>query len=172
MLTVTVTNATYRGEDVVGTFDLVQDFTAFTGDPNTRRNGRKGLGFIKVMPAGEQLVRLAPNKDKPVKLTVEADGVGYTVFDDSEPLRVMFPGCGRSETFTPEFGVDVERELSEDDSLPGVPLATPFVPELVETEGELTDALTELRAQFEAATGRERDNLRKRLRRAEAKVAG
>lgn len=144
---VVVQNAFYRGENVTGVFNMVQGFTAFQGEG--RRNGRKGAGFIKVAVEGDQLVRLAPNS-KPVKLTVEGDGVGYRldlVIDD-EPAAA-------------EFGVDAERELA------GEPLtvAEAVMPDVV------SDALTVLRAEFEAAKGAERDRLRKRLRRLEAKVA-
>jgi len=152
MQVVIVNKAMYRGESVEGTFTLVQGFTPFQGDVTKRRNGRAGEGFIKVRPEGEQMTRLAPNLDRPVKLTVVGDGMGYTV--QVEGLPAGRDGCGAValfETFTPEFGVDAEREMA--------------------TAGVLVAQIESLRAEFEAAKGRERDALRKRLHRMEAKLA-
>lgn len=145
MAQVLVVKSFYRGEDVSGVFDLVQGFTAFRGEG--RRNGRKGTGFIKVAVAGDQLMRLAPNS-KPVKLTVEAEGVGYRLVAE--------------EVEQSEFGVEGERALAE---AQGLTVADVVMPDVV------SDALTVLRAKFESAKGAERDRLRKRLRRLEAKVA-
>lgn len=133
---VQVTAAAYRGETVEGVFELVQDFTAFRGEG--RRNGRAGEGFIKVAVAGEQLTRLAPNPNRPVKLTVAAQGEGYSVL---------------SEAF-----MKTEDELYNE----AVELAQ---------QDEVTDELALLKAQFQAAKGRERDALRKRIARREAKLA-
>lgn len=155
MAQVMVREAFYRGETVEGLFELVQDYTPFKGEG--RRNGKKGAGFIKVAVEGEQLTRLAPNS-KPVKLTVESEMVGYVVLAPAVPVA--------------EFGVDTERELAEFEGLPagidGEPALGVFESVTVKAE---VDALAALRAEFEAAKGRERDNLRKRLRRLEAKQA-
>lgn len=153
MQVVIVTEATYRGETVQGTFEMVQNFTPFVGDVNRRRNGRKGTGFIKVMPEGEQLTRLAPNLSRPVKLSVASEYAGYRLVGGTS-VEKAFEGPSAPEvfeTFTPEFGVDAERELA--------------------TAGQLTADLETLRCEFEAARGRERDRLRKRLRRMEARLA-
>ena len=97
MQVVIVNKAMYRGESVEGTFTLVQGFTPFQGDVTKRRNGRAGEGFIKVRPEGEQMTRLAPNLDRPVKLTVDGDGMGYTV--QVEGLPAGRDGCGAVALF-------------------------------------------------------------------------
>lgn len=159
MQVVIVDEATYRGEAIQGTFQLVKGFTAFVGEVDHRRNGRKGTGFIKVMPEGEQLTRLAPNLARPVKLSVIGEDAGYRLVGAThvaDAFEGLPAGVGDSlaavlfETVAPEFGVDAERELA--------------------TASQLVSELDALRGEFAAAKGRERDNLRKRLRRMEAKV--
>lgn len=186
MQVVIVSKAMYRGEVVEGTFNLVKDFSPFAGDVTHRRNGRSGTGFIKVMPEGDVLTRLAPNLNRPVKLSVQGEGQGYMVgmaptittrtltewVETEMPIPnpnldmpAGLPAEERGtapvtvfETFTPEFGVDSERELAEQAQAPTMDVA-------------LEATLQTLRAEFDAAKGRERDKLRKRLRRLEAKAA-
>lgn len=156
MKTVMVTESFYRGEKIEGIFEMVKEFTLFKGE--SRRNGLKGSGFIKVAVKGETLTRLAPNA-KPVKLTVAAEGVGYVVLNDA-PVT--------------EFGVDVERELADEGLPAGVDGSAPvalFETVSVPADATVMGALDELRAAFEAASGNERAKLRKRLRRMEAKLA-
>jgi hypothetical protein len=155
MAQVVVLEGFYRGEMVSGLFELAQDFTAFKGEG--RRNGLKGTGFIKVAVVGDQLMRLAPNA-KPVKITVAGLDNGYRVLLDT--VSVEFPEA-EGEAPVAEFGVDAERELAD---------AEGFVEEVRSVlNGQA--GLAELRAAFEAAKGGERDRLRKRLRRMEAKLA-
>lgn len=153
--------AAYRGEDVQGVFVLTQDFTAYRGEG--RRNGRQGEGFIKVQPAGEQLTRLAPNT-KPVKLTVAAEGMGYTVFDEdcqeqAADAAETADALESGQPFgTPEAFTKTEDELYNE----AVDLAQ---------HNKAVDELEILKAQFQVAKGRERDALRKRIARRQAKLA-
>ena len=64
--TVTFTDASYRGRAFTGTYDLVKDFQA----------GGNGIGFISVRETD----------GKKTRITVNGEGVGYTVNVTGEPL--------------------------------------------------------------------------------------
>ena len=101
---VQVTKASYRGQEVEGIFELVQGYTPFKGD--ARRNGRNGSGFIKVVTKG-----LPGAASAMTKLTVEGEGVGYTVTTDDELVLEMNEMVSAASTFTMVPALDIEAFL-------------------------------------------------------------
>jgi hypothetical protein len=135
------TGAFYRNVAIVGTFEVVNDGVFTAWNGDTRRVGNAGAGYVKVLG-------LNTYNAKPVKVTVAGADAGYVVRTEAEMVALYA-----------ELGADAEAT----DMFADVAVAEVTVS--VEDE-----KLVALRAAFEAATGAERAMLRKRLRRAEAKL--
>jgi len=176
---VKIENGLYRGNPVQGTFELVQDYTAFNyTEGKVRRNGNGGLGFLKIRHNGH-LVGCV----KPVgKVTVPAEGEGYTLVESretvvpaSESVARFLESAGWNEKQVSQTPVtstlaelaakddevtDEELEASQDEDYSAV-----------ETIVQVMVDIAALETAVDGLTGTERANARKTLGRRKDKLA-
>lgn len=174
---VRITEGTFWHKPVTGEFELVRDYKAAAGNPENRRNGRGGAGYITINPNGAFEVG---GKRGHARITVQGEGVGYEVFETAavvtETQEALVAVAEVAEVASAEAVAEIPaQEQSAVDALLGAVFAdeeptAETVAEVVESTPDVTDELAELEAQFEAASGKERDALRKKLARRRAKL--
>lgn len=175
---VRITEGTFWHKPVTGEFELVRDYKAAAGNPENRRNGRGGAGYITINPNGAFEVG---GKRGHARITVQGEGVGYEVFEtaavvtETQEALVAVAEVASAEAVAEIPAQEPAQEQSAVDALLGAVFAdeeptAETVAEVVESTPDVTDELAELEAQFEAASGKERDALRKKLARRRAKL--
>lgn len=139
---ITITNGIHLNVPVAGVFDLVNDFVAWGGAQETRRNGKGGAGYVKVYGADPR------GKVRKFKVTVPGANTGYEITGEADVDTSQEEAVSVLAEVVAE--VVAERNAKQ------------------EVQAEITE-LDALIAQ--AQTAQERSKFRKRLTRRKAKLA-